>query len=103
MRIPTGIELKIDPSDRVLLLYSRGAEVIAAIAAKLTKGLLVCVGEDDAVRAGRRECRDLENVMFVHGSADEIPWQDHFFDKIIAPAATAEITRVLAPNGRIVE
>ena len=52
----------------------------------------------------RRATRDLENVMFVATTPDEIPWPDGFFTRVIDTANqypggfTPEILRVLAKN-----
>ena len=72
----------------------------------LTNGeALVGVGTAEQVRAARREFADLDNVMFVTGSRDEIPWQAGWFTLIVdaeGGAATEAMRRVLAEGGRIV-
>jgi ubiquinone/menaquinone biosynthesis C-methylase UbiE len=79
MEIPAGIH----PEDRVLLLGIPEAAVVAALARCLTRGLLVAIGEDGAVRLARKAARDLDNVMFVPGPPDELPWRDGFFTVVI--------------------
>ena len=39
---------------------------------------------DEMVRQARAESRDFENVMFVVGSAAQIPWEENFFDKVLS-------------------
>ena len=78
-----------------------------ALAGRLTSGLLVVLGSDDATREGRRKFASFDNIMFVAASAEEIPWQDRFFTQVLDPAgdwansarAAQEIARVLAPGG----
>ena len=82
--------------------HPAGQEV-RLLAGRLTRGVLVVVNSEDAVRAGRRAAADLDNVMFVAESeTGELPWQDSFFTLAIAPAPTGELRRVLDSRGRIV-
>ena len=73
----------LNPAERILLLGAPGAEELRAIAASLSAGLVVVLGNDEEVRLGRLELRDLHNVMFVPAAPDEIPWQDGFFDRVV--------------------
>jgi|ERR1017187_5367830 Methyltransferase domain len=103
MEIPAGIR----PDDRVLLLGIPEAAVVEAIARSLSRGLLVAIGEDDAVRSARKAARDLDNVLFVPGAPDELPWRDGFFTVVIDTAGKwpdpdkvrREIARVTAAGG----
>jgi arsenite methyltransferase len=66
---------------------------------------------DEMVRHARAASRDFENVMFVQGSAAQIPWEENFFDKVLSvesfyyypdqDRALAELFRVMAPYGRL--
>jgi arsenite methyltransferase len=66
---------------------------------------------DEMVRHARAASRDFENVMFVQGSAAQIPWEENFFDKVLSvesfyyypdqDRALAELFRVMAPLGRL--
>lgn len=88
--------------DRLLLLWIPAAEDVARLAARLQQGLLVAMGTEYEVRAGRRASYQVDNVMFVHGTADEIPWRDGMFTVIAsADEPTREVHRVLAPGGAI--
>ncbi len=71
------------PDDKVLSLGIPDSALVRAIAARLSRGVLVALDESEAVRAARREFRDLTNVMFVPGTPDEIPWQDGFFTRVV--------------------
>src|SRR6516225_145062 len=54
---------------------------------------------------------DFDNVMFVVGSAQQIPWEESFFDKVLSvesfyyyadqERALAELFRVIAPKGKL--
>ena len=64
---------------------------------------------DEMIRRARATSVDLDNVMFVTGSALEIPWEENFFDKVLSvesfyyypdqDRALAELFRVMAPKG----
>ena len=81
---------------------------LRALAARLSGGLLVVLGSDDETSQGRQQFADLDNVMFVAASAEDIPWQDGFFTQVLDPAgrwadspkAAQEMARVRAPNDR---
>lgn len=75
-------------------------------------GLAVGVDiSDEMVRLARRLSVEIENVMFVPGSADQIPWQEDFFSVLLSvesafywpepDRAAGEIFRVMAPGGRV--
>jgi ubiquinone/menaquinone biosynthesis C-methylase UbiE len=66
---------------------------------------------DEMVRQARAASKDFDNVMFVQGSAAQIPWEENFFDKVLSvesfyyypdqDRALAELFRVMAPHGRM--
>lgn len=66
---------------------------------------------DEMVRQARAASRDFDNVMFVQGSAAQIPWEENFFDKVLSvesfyyypdqDRALAQLFRVMAPHGRL--
>lgn len=63
---------------------------------------------DEMIRRARAASRELDNVLYVWGSANEIPWEDDYFDKILSiesfyyygdqEAALAELKRVMRPG-----
>ena len=94
------------PDDRVLVLQpeSYSASLLREWARALTGGVLVGLGAPGTIGTVRRELADCENVLFVRGSREEIPWRDDFFTVIVdTPGGTdtPEIRRVLHPSGRI--
>jgi hypothetical protein len=96
---------QLRPDDRVLLIGIPDFAVIAECARRLERGILVAMGEDEAVRQARKAARHLENVMFVPGAPDEIPWRDGFFTRVIdlvgdwpePERVRSEIARVTTP------
>lgn len=95
--------------DRVLFLAIPPPREVARVAAVLEHGLLVALGTPDEVEAARAASSHLENVMFIDGRPDAIPWQERYFTRIVVPphlesvlrASGAELHRVLAPGGEI--
>ena len=96
------------PHDHVLFL-AIDLPLVHAIAARLTIGSLVGLGDPDSVAEARRATRELDNVLFHHASPEEIPFRDGYFHRVIALGGTwprsdrtaREIARVLAPGGRL--
>ena len=66
---------------------------------------------DEMIRRARATSKDHDNVMFVVGSAQQIPWDENFFDKVLSvesfyyyadqDRALAELFRVMAPLGKL--
>jgi len=66
---------------------------------------------DEMIRRARANSKDYDNVMFVVGSAQQIPWDENFFDKVLSvesfyyyadqDRALAELFRVMAPLGKL--
>jgi ubiquinone/menaquinone biosynthesis C-methylase UbiE len=66
---------------------------------------------DEMIRQARAASKEFDNVMFVVGSAAQIPWEENFFDKVLSvesfyyypdqDRALAELFRVMAPHGRM--
>jgi len=66
---------------------------------------------DAMVRLAREASKDFENILYVLGSAQQIPWEENFFDKVLSvesfyyypdqDRALMELFRVMAPRGRL--
>ena len=66
---------------------------------------------DEMIRQARAASKDFENILYVWGSATQIPWEENFFDKMLSvesfyyypdqDRALAELFRVMAPHGRM--
>ena len=93
--------------DRVLFLYIPPMAVLDDLSARVRNGIIVCLGNRDAVYDARKAGVHLPNTMFIAADLDEIPWQEGFFNWVLecgAPSEAAvyrEIVRVLAPDGRL--
>jgi hypothetical protein len=95
-------EPRFAEDSRVLFISPPGDAELRSLAEKLRNGLIVVLGTPELVHQGRKLHSDLENVMFVPATAEDIPWQDAFFDQVLDPKAqwqsslraAAEILRV---------
>ncbi|HUO17428.1 MAG TPA: class I SAM-dependent methyltransferase [Verrucomicrobiae bacterium] len=66
---------------------------------------------DEMVRLARESSKDFENTLYIWGSAEQIPWEENFFDKVLSvesfyyyadqDRALKELFRVMAPKGRL--
>jgi arsenite methyltransferase len=66
---------------------------------------------DEMIRRAREQSADFDNVMYLWGSAEKIPWEENFFDKVLSvesfyyyadqDRALAELFRVMAARGRL--
>ena len=90
------------------------SRLLARLVADGSQGSGQVVGldiSDEMIRQARAASRDFDNVMFVQGSAAQIPWEENFFDKVLSvesfyyypdqDRALAELFRVMAPHGRL--
>jgi arsenite methyltransferase len=108
--------MHLKPGDRVLDLgcgAGWASRMIAkAVANGNRPGQVVGVDvADEMIRRARAGSVDHDNVMFVVGSAQQIPWEENFFDKVLSvesfyyyadqDRALAELFRVMAPLGEL--
>jgi ubiquinone/menaquinone biosynthesis C-methylase UbiE len=66
---------------------------------------------DEMIRRARAASTEYDNLMFVVGSAQQVPWKENFFDKVLSvesfyyyaaqERALAELFRVMAPKGEL--
>jgi ubiquinone/menaquinone biosynthesis C-methylase UbiE len=66
---------------------------------------------DEMITRARAASTDIENVLFAVGAADEIPWRDEYFEKVLSiesfyyypdqEVVLRELYRVLAPGGAL--
>ena len=60
----------------------------------------------------REASKEFDNILYVWGSAQQIPWEENFFDKVLSvesfyyypdqDRALMELFRVMAPRGTAV-
>ncbi len=109
--------MDLRPGERVLDLgcgAGWATRILARMVADGPQGSGQVVGldiSDEMVRRARAASRDFENVMYLWSSAQDIAWQENFFDKVLSvesfyyypdqDRALAELFRVMAPRGRL--
>ena len=109
--------MDLRPGERVLDLGCGAGwanRLLARLVSDGPEGFGQVVGldvSDEMIRRARAASREFENVMFVWGSAQQIPWEENFFDKVLSvesfyyypdqERSLAELFRVMAPHGRL--
>src|SRR5438128_7246730 len=109
--------MDLRPGERVVVLGC-GSGWVTRLLARLVsdgpEGFGQVVGldiSDEMVRQAREVSKDFENILYVWGSAQQIPWEENFFDKVLSvesfyyypdqDRALMELFRVMAPRGRL--
>jgi ubiquinone/menaquinone biosynthesis C-methylase UbiE len=108
--------MKLEPGDKVLDLGC-GAGWASRLLAQMVAGgahpgqVVGLDVSDEMIRRARAGSTEFENLMFVVGSATQIPWEENFFDKVLSvesfyyyadqDRALDELLRVLAPKGEL--
>jgi SAM-dependent methyltransferase len=83
--LPVLDRMGIEPDDNILDLGCGAGWLSRLLSEQLPEGRVVGVDvSDEMVRRSRRRHSDLDNAMFVVGSAEEIPWDAGFFTKAIS-------------------
>src|SRR5271167_496700 len=109
--------MDLRPGERVLDLgcgAGWATRLLARLVADGPEGFGQVVGldvSDEMIRRARAASKDFENILYVWGSAQQIPWEENFFDKMLSVEsfyyypdqnrALAELFRVMAPRGRM--
>ena len=109
--------MALRPGERVLDLSCGtgwAARIMARLVAEGPEGFGQVVGldiSDEMVAQAREASRDFENLLFVWGSAEAIPWEENYFDKVLSIEAfyyyvdqervLSELFRAMAPRGRL--
>ena len=108
--------MKLKPGERVLDLGC-GAGWASRLLAQLVGGgerpgqVVGLDVSEEMIRRARAASQAYDNILFVVGSAQQIPWQEGFFDKVLSVesfyyygdqgGALDEIFRVMAPGGQL--
>ncbi len=109
--------MELRPGERVLDLgcgAGWATRLLARLVGEGPEGFGQVVGldiSDEMVRRARAASTEFENVMYLVGSAQQIPWEENFFDKVLSVESfyyypdqdrvLAELFRVMAPRGRM--
>ncbi len=109
--------MELKPGERVLDLgcgTGWATRLLARLVGEGPVGFGQVVGldvSDEMIRRARSSSRDFDNIMFVWGSAQHIPWEENYFDKVLSiesfyyhsdqDRVLAELFRVIAPRGRL--
>jgi arsenite methyltransferase len=109
--------MNLKPGERVLDLgcgAGWATRILARLVGEGPEGTGQVVGldiSDEMISRARAASKDFENLMFVWGSAQNVPWHENFFEKVLSiesfyyyndqDRALAELFRVLAPKGEL--
>ena len=109
--------MDLRPGERVLDLgcgSGWATRLLARLVGDGPEGFGQVVGvdvDDEMIRQARAESKDFDNILYVWGSAQQIPWEENFFDKVLSvesfyyyadqDRALAELFRVMAPHARL--
>jgi len=88
--------------------------LLARLVSEGPRGFSQIVGldiSDEMIRRARASSREFDNIMYVWGSGEKIPWEENYFDKVLSvesfyyypqpDRALNELFRVMAPRGRL--
>ena len=82
--------MDLRPGERVLDLgcgSGWATRLLARLVADGPEGFGQVVGldvSDEMIRQARAASKDFENILYVWGSAQQIPWEENFFDKLLS-------------------
>ena len=109
--------MDLQPGERVLDLgcgAGWATRTLARLVSEGPQGFGQIVGldiSDEMIRRARAGSREFDNIMYVWGSAERIPWEENYFDKVLSvesfyyypdpDRALNELFRVMAPRGRL--
>jgi arsenite methyltransferase len=109
--------MELRPGERILDLgcgAGWATRILARLVGEAPEGFGQVIGldiSDEMIRRARAGSKEFENAMFICGSAEQVPWEENFFDKILSvesfcyyanqERALGELFRVLAPKGQL--
>src|ERR1700690_2694641 len=109
--------MDLRPGERVLDLgcgAGLATRLLARLVADGPEGFGQVVGldvSDEMIRRARAASKDFDNILYVWGSAQQIPWEENFFANVLSlesfyyypdqDRALMELFRTMAPHGRL--
>ncbi len=104
--------MNVVPSDRILEIGCGEGALCRALAPFATEGVIVGLDcSNDAIRAARSLSIDQDNILYVWGEAEQVPWQDNYFshsllvdtihELAVPEKVLPELLRVLSPEGTL--
>ncbi len=109
--------MDLKPGERVLDLgcgVGWATRIVARMVAEGPEGGGQVVGldvSDEMIGRARSASKDFENILYVWGSAQKVPWQENYFDKVLSiesfyyysdqDVALNELFRVMAPRAKL--
>ena len=108
--LPVLEKMRLAPTDNILDVACGAGWLSRRLAKSVPEGRVVGTDiSDEMIRHARRASVDFENLMFVTGEVQEIPWEANFFSHAISVESSyywpdpatgiREIFRVLKPGG----
>jgi ubiquinone/menaquinone biosynthesis C-methylase UbiE len=108
----TIARMEIEPAHRILEVGCGDAWASRLLASLVPDGAVVGIDvSDEMIRLGREKSGEHENLMLTPGTADDVPWAEDYFDRVLSiesayywpspERAAREIFRVTAYEGRI--
>jgi len=110
----TIARMDLKPRERVLDLGCGAGWATRILARAVERGPGMAVGldiSDEMIARAREASIDVENILFAAAAADEIPWREEYFNKVLSiesfyyypdqESALREIFRVLVPGGKV--
>jgi ubiquinone/menaquinone biosynthesis C-methylase UbiE len=105
-------QMTFEERDKILDIGCGAGWFSALLAARVPTGQVVGMDvADDMIRLARKNYVGLGNAMFLSAAAEEIPWDEDFFNKVVSiesayywpdPAqGFREVLRVLQPGGMV--
>ena len=91
--------MNLRPGERVLDLgcgSGWATRLLARLVGEGPEGFGQVVGldvSDEMVRQAREASKDFENILYVWGSAQQIPWEENFFDKVLVGGIVLLLSR----------
>jgi SAM-dependent methyltransferase len=109
--------MDLKPGERVLDLgcgTGWATRVLARLVAEGPVGFGQVIGldiSDEMIAHAREASKEFDNILFVWSSAEQIPWEENYFNKVLSIEAfyyypdqervLAEMFRVMAPKARL--